>query len=93
MEPAMTELLSDAAYDKLRACLNQSRAESDYAADKDYYDACIEWHRSLTPVQQQIVLEVIEAHVNKLPNAAEKLASLLPAAPQYVDRTAKKMNS
>ena len=33
--------LSRDAADKLQACPNQTWAESDYLAAKDYYDACI----------------------------------------------------
>ena len=78
--------MSEGSFDKMQACLNQARTTPADKSAKEYYDACIEWHRGLTPVQQRIVLDVLEAHSKKLPKAAEKLASLLPAAPVHEDR-------
>ena len=77
----MTELLSDDTKDKLHACLNQSWAELDYLAEKNYYDACIAWWGKLTPEMQAIGLAVMQAFNVLHPENAETLAMALPAAP------------
>jgi hypothetical protein len=74
--------LSDDTQDKLQACLNQTWAESDYLAAKDYYDACIVWWDSLTPDQQETAEAVLEMYSFEHPQASEKLAATLPAAPK-----------
>jgi len=73
--------LSSNVKDKLHACLNQSWAEADYLAEKDYYDACIAWWDTLTPEQQAIGLAAMQAFDVDRPENAENLAATLPPAP------------
>jgi hypothetical protein len=74
--------LSDDTQDKLQACLNQTWAESDYNAAMDYYDACVAWWGELTPDQQETGLAVPDTHSFEYPDAAERIAATLPAAPR-----------
>jgi hypothetical protein len=74
--------LSDDTQDKLQACLHQTWAESDYLAAKDYYDACLVWWDSLPPEQQDIAMAVLDVYSFERPQASEKLAATLPAAPR-----------
>lgn len=71
----------DEARDKLHACLNQTWAESDYLAQKTYYDACIAWWDGMTPEQQAAGLAVLDAYKFDAPEASERIAAALPAAP------------
>ena len=77
----MIEFLSHTATDKMHACLNQSWAEADYMAEKDYYEACISWWEKLTPELQAIGLSVMQALNLLYPENAEKLTATLPPAP------------
>lgn len=74
-------IFSEDVRDKVHACLNQTWAEGDYLAEKDYYDACITWWDALTPEQQAIGLTVMQAFSVEHPENAEKLAAVLPPAP------------
>ena len=74
--------LSEDIQDKLHACLNQTWAESDYPSEKEYYDACLVWWDSLTTQQEDTAMAVLEAYSLDHPQASEKLAAKLPAAPR-----------
>ena len=74
--------LSDDTQDKLQACLHQTWVESDYEASKGYYDACVTWWTTLTPDQLEIGMAVLEVYSFNNPEASEKLAAKLPAAPK-----------
>ena len=73
--------LSDEMQDKPHACLNQSWAESDYLAEKPYYDACLAWWDTLTAVQQALGFAVMQLFSVEHPQNAENAAAALPAAP------------
>jgi hypothetical protein len=74
--------LSDDTQDKLQACLNQTWLESDYLSAKEYYDACIAWWNSLSPVHLKTAMMALEVYSFLHPEASEKLAATLPAAPR-----------
>ena len=74
--------LSHDTQDKLQACLNQTWAESDYQSEKDYYDACVVWWDSMTSDQQDTGMAVLEVYSYDHPQASEKMAATLPAAPR-----------
>jgi hypothetical protein len=74
--------LSDDTQDKLQACLNQTRAESDYIYAWDYYDACVAWWDELMPDQLRAAMAVLDTYSFEHPQASEKIAATLPAAPK-----------
>ena len=74
--------LSDDTQDKLQACLNQTWAERDYLYAKDYYDECVAWWDELTPDQLGAAMAVLDAYSFEHPEASEKIAATLPAAPK-----------
>ncbi len=74
--------LSNHTKDKLHACLHQTWTESEYNANRNYYDACISWWDSMDPDQQAIGEAVLNVYSFEHPEAAERFAAKLPPAPK-----------
>jgi hypothetical protein len=74
--------LSHDAQDKLQACLNQTWAESDYEAAKGLLRCVRCLVDELTPDQLKRAFAVLETYSFEHPEASEKVAATLPAAPR-----------
>jgi hypothetical protein len=71
--------------DKLSACLSfrtgrGNRKDADYLKAPLYYDACWDWHESLSEDWQDYVTYVIDAFTNWGGEHAKKWAAKLPPA-------------
>jgi hypothetical protein len=79
--------LSNDAADKLYACMNYTighltSKDGSYRKAPLYFDACWEWHQSLTEDQRGYVLDVIDNFTNWGPEHAKRCAARLPPAPR-----------